>query len=356
MLAYFDFVMASQRADGNIPFSILPEEHADRPEYRREYFQGLKYPDDVFEYTQPGTGYPTRRWIGLFVHWVVENPLSILAPISYLLTAGEIYDAVKDAHWVKEHIDSIEAAAQYVLLQKTGNGLISGAGFYIERPPRFQWDGITQCYTYKAFHELAKLYEAIGNLPKAEQWKIQGDALRTAFLNHFYKTDRFYEYIHPEFGGVDWHGYTDVDWAAIGFGMATADIESRLIDQLCADESFWWGGMPTQLVTKPYAYKEWELGRPVNFRTGNAPLYDAAAMGRVWYVELLACLAAKRYERVCESVRMVARMGIRQGGFWSERYHMLQDRSVYPAGPAGYCEYPAILVRTVMGHPELFID
>ena len=40
---YFDFVRASQRKDGNVPFAIFPEMKADNTCLR-----GLKWPDDVF--------------------------------------------------------------------------------------------------------------------------------------------------------------------------------------------------------------------------------------------------------------------------------------------------------------------
>ena len=77
-------------------------------------------------------------------------------------------------------------------------------------------------------------------------------------------------------------------------------------------------------------------------------------MGRVWYLEALACLRMGAIERLRESVRKVALMGQRHEWLWYERYHPLQVWDVFPAGPHGYCEYAAILVRIVLGNPDVF--
>ena len=48
VLDYFEFVRASQRQDGNIPFAIFNGNT--RP---GGCLRGLKYPDDVFTYKPP---------------------------------------------------------------------------------------------------------------------------------------------------------------------------------------------------------------------------------------------------------------------------------------------------------------
>jgi hypothetical protein len=83
-------------------------------------------------------------------------------------------------------------------------------------------------------------------------------------------------------------------------------------------------------------------------------MYDVAAMGRVWYLEGTACLRMKEHGRLVESVRKVCRAGLANEGYWHERYHAVADGTVVARGPKGYCEYPAILARFVLGHPELF--
>ena len=47
-------------------------------------------------------------------------------------------------------------------------------------------------------------------------------------------------------------------------------------------------------------------------------------------------------------------MGERHGWQWHERYHAQPGGTVKPAGPAGYCEYAAVLVRVTLGNPQAF--
>jgi len=66
VLDYFEFVRASQRKDGNIPFAIFTA--TTKP---GGCPRGLKSPDDVFTYTLPkrealpASNQETRQWIGL---------------------------------------------------------------------------------------------------------------------------------------------------------------------------------------------------------------------------------------------------------------------------------------------------
>src|SRR5215212_11417608 len=150
---YFDYVRASQRKDGNVPLAIFPEMKANNTCLR-----GLKWPEDVFTYTPPkreklpASSQKTRKWIGLFEHWQnVGDPLSTLGPVCYVLTAAEIFDATQDLRWLRNQLTTIAAAGDYLVNRKSKNGLISGSGFYSEQPPRYAWDGITQCYVIHAF-------------------------------------------------------------------------------------------------------------------------------------------------------------------------------------------------------------
>ncbi len=58
--------------------------------------------------------------------------------------------------------------------------------------------------------------------------------------------------------------------------------------------------------------------------------------------------------RLREAVVKICRAGLDNGGFWHERYHPLQSRKVGTTGPRGYCEYPAVLTRIVLGNPAVF--
>ncbi|MCI0334290.1 MAG: hypothetical protein L0228_13810 [Planctomycetes bacterium] len=353
VLDYFDFVRAAQRKDGNVPFAVFPEMQANDTCLR-----GLKYPDDVFEYVPPKRdGLPessqkTRRWIGLFEHWQnLGDPLTTLGPICYILTAAEIFAATRSVEWMRERIASVEAAGKHLLSRRSDNGLIGGSGFYTESPPRYAWDGVTQCYAIHAFRALDGLLANTEPKPSDAAWSRHADRLVESFAKAFWRDDHFGEYVHPEHGLVDSHGLSDVNWAAVAFDIATADQRKVLWPRLTGEKGFWPGDVPTQTVTKPFAYAEWEINRQPPCPA--PPLNDVAAMGRAWSLEAAACRRMKDHSRLVESVRKVCKMGLPAGN-WRERYHPQPDGSVKPARAEWYCEYPAVLVRVVLGNLELF--
>ena len=362
VLDHFDFIHASQRADGNIPFLILPAESP--PQGMDNFHRGLRYPKDVYTYKPvPHEGQPefsdmsARKWIGLFEHWQPKaNPLSVLGAVSYILIASEIVQTTQSEEWLSEKLESVESAGRYVLSRRSANRLISGAGFYIECPPRNQWDGITQCYCTKTFRILADMNARLGRREAADSWIQQADALAESFRSIFWQGDHFAEYVHPDHGVVDFHGLSDVNWAAVAFDVATEEQAGILWPLMLAEKELWHGDMPTQLVSKPFAYRDWELNEPLPFDKKMGSLYDVAAMGRVWYLEVLACLKMGEHDRVRESVRKVCLMGKRHGWFWYGRYHPLQIWDVFPVRPRGYFDYPSILLRIVLGNPELFCE
>jgi hypothetical protein len=237
-----------------------------------------------------------------------------------------------------------------LLARKAKNGLIDGSGFYTEQPPRYKWDGVTQCYTSHAFRELAKLQDATGFKSDAA-WNAYAADLASRFNTLFWRSDHFGEYIHPEHGLVDSHGLSDVNWAAVAFGIATDEQLKKLWPRLMEEKGFWYADMPTQTVTKPFTYADWELnyGPPCP----DPPLADVAAMGRTWYLEAMACKQMKAHDRLIESVRKVYKARD-AGGFWRERYHPQKDGTVKAEGAPKYCEYPSVLVRVVLGTPDVF--
>jgi hypothetical protein len=351
---YFEFVRASQRKDGNIPFAVFTGDTQPGGCLR-----GLKQPDDVFTYTPPkregapASSQETRKWIGLFEHWQTKGyPLGALAPVCYVLTATEIFDATESADWLKERLSSVESAAKYLLTMKKDRGLIGGSGFYVEAPPREGCDGVTQCYCAHAFRELARLCRAAGEKEKEAAWTARADELIKAFVQAFWRGDHFGEYVHPEHGLVDSHGLSDTNWAAVAFGVAAGHELDKVWQRLMDEKGFWIGDMPTQPVTKPFSYEEWEKNKSPDCPA--APLNDVAAMGRVWYLEATACRRMKARERLIESVREVCRAA-KADGYWRERYHPQPDGSVTPGGSQKYCEYAAVLIRVVLGNRDIFL-
>ncbi|MFA5058010.1 MAG: hypothetical protein WC485_07845 [Opitutaceae bacterium] len=354
VLDYFEFVRASQRQDGAIPFAIFP---GNTP--AEKHLGGLKYPQDLFTYQPPkragvpATAEETRSWIGLFVHWEPKaNPLSRLGTICYILTASEIYAHTRDAAWLRERLASIKAAATEALGHRSDNGLISGSGFYTELPPRYGWDGITQCYTIHAFRELAKLCDEAGDGPGAAAWSAHAAELTQAFTAAFWRDDHYAEYVHAERGVVDRHGLSDVNWAVVAFGIADGEKLKVLWPRLLQEPGFHPGNMPTMTVSKPFSYEPWEYCEPLSFEMTIPQLNDVAAMGRVWYLEALACRRMQATERLVETTRLVCRAAA--GGYWRERYHPQPDGTVVPSGAQKYCEYAAVLTQVVLSNPSVF--
>ena len=60
------------------------------------------------------------------------------------------------------------------------------------------------------------------------------------------------------------------------------------------------------------------------------------------------------FTRLRKSVPEVSQMGQQEGWLWHERYHASEGNTVRPGGAYGYCEYAAILVRTVVSNPAAF--
>lgn len=354
VMDYFDFVRASQRKDGNIPFAIFTgDTRADNT-----YLRGMKYPDDLFTYKPPkreglpASSQETRQWIGLFRHWeTTSDPLATLGPVCHILTAAEIYDATHSLGWLKDRLPSVEGAARYLLSRIGANGLVSGSGFYIELPPRYGYDGVAQCYTVHVFRELARLYRAASQKQEAAFWTEQADKLSKSVVAAFWRGDHFGEYVHITRGLVDSHGLSDTNWAAVAFGVADDKHLKPLWPMLLKEKAFWLGDMPTQLVTKPFAYEEWEDEKV----PWDVPrLNDVAAMGRVWYLEAMACRRMKANDRLIESARLVSRAA--RNGYWRERYKPLPDGKVLPDRADKYAEYAAVLTRVVLGNPKLFLS
>jgi hypothetical protein len=165
VLDYFEFVRASQAANGAISFAIRPGHwRADE-----RYHRSLRYPEGLYTYKPPKReglsefALETKQWMRQFDHWQpIANPFRILGSVSYVLTAGEIYQHTQSSAWLEDHLPSVESAALSIFEFKSENGLISGSGFYTELPPRHGWDGVSQCYAIHAFRELAKLYRTAG--------------------------------------------------------------------------------------------------------------------------------------------------------------------------------------------------
>ncbi len=276
---------------------------------------------------------------GLYVHWVPGNPLAALASPTFIQNADVIYRHTLDRAWLESNMDAVNLAADYLTSLMTPEGLVQGAGYYIERPTRIASDGVAQCYAIDAYQRVAALNRAVGRDADSERYEALARRVRTQFTQTFWTGDHFAEYLHPERGLIASHGLTDVDWAALATGVATPEQIERIWPQLRTGDAFYFGGMPTAISTKPDSYEDWEFTHPDR--------HDLSAMGRVWYLEAWARSRMQDADGLVRTLLRVAQEGERQGYYWRERYYPTTGDTPVGAGAEKYCEYPANLVRIV---------
>lgn len=313
----FDFVRGFMRPDGQLPLAILPGAAGQ--------VIGGSVPEQQSRVDPNG---------GLYRHWVPGDPLRALASPTYIQNADVIYRRTFDRVWLKRELPSVNRSADFLASLMDRDGSVRGAGYYVERPARIEYDGVTQCHAYDAFLRVAALNAVVGRPTEARRYRALAVRVRDRFRARFWVKDHFAEYIHPQRGVVANHGLTDVDWSAIATGIATPAQVAVLWPQLRRDPGFDYGGMPAGVVTRPDAYEDWEF--TVNDR------HDMAAMGRVWYLASWAMARMGDGDGLAAALGKVAAAGKRTGYDWQERYG---PQGGY--GPNTYCEYPANLIRIV---------
>jgi hypothetical protein len=315
--ANWDYVRSFQRPDGQLPFAILPALAG----------QPLCAPGDT---QTPLTHVDANG--GLYQHWVPNNPLRALGYPTYVQNADAIFRHTRDLAWLRAQLPSINLALAHLTTMISDEGLVGGAGYYVERPTRVEYDGVTQCHACEAFQMAAELNALAGEHVIAAGQHALAERLRLVFQSRFWNGRQFIEYFHPQRGAIAGHGLTDVDWSAIALGLATPEQRDALWPLLRNEPGFYYGGMPTGIAAHPAAYEDWEFS--FNDRM------DLAAMGRVWYIEARARAAMGDAAGLFESIRRVVAMGARQGYDWDERYNTEGG-----FGVTRYCEYPANLIR-----------
>ena len=315
--ANWEYVKSFQREDGLLPLAIFPG-------------MGGK---DIGPKGYPGIVAPNG---GLYVHWVPGNPLEALASPTYIQNADVIYRATLDTAWLIAQLPSINRSADFLASLTTPEGEVRGGGYYVERPPRLDADGVTQCYAVDAFTITASLNHVAGNDAAASRYDALAARIRNHFVSRFWAGGHFAEYINPVHGAIANHGLTDVDWAAIATGVATPGQVRILWPQLRDEKRFHYGGMPTGIATHPEKYDPWEF---------NYDRHDLAAMGRVWYLEAWARARMGDARGLIAGLRKVSQVGRDSGYYWRERYVPDEKGQATGIGPNTYCEYPANLIR-----------
>jgi len=313
--ANWDYVKSFQRQDGSLPLAILPSQ------------AGKKIGPPGYQSEVASNG-------GLYTHWVPGNPLAALASPTYIQSADVIFRRTLDVAWLRSQIASVNLSADFLARLTSESGAVKGGGYYVERPARLDYDGVTQPHAIDAFRRTAALNRVAGDARTAEQYDDIAGRIQSHFISRFWTTDHFAEYIHPERGVIDSHGLSDTNWAALAFGTVTPEQQAVLWPKVRDEKSFYYGGMPTGIATKPDAYESWESPYPDRM--------DVAAMGRVWYLECQARARMRDAGGLVASIRRVCEVGRDGGYYWRERYG--------PKGGYGaekYCEYPANLIRVV---------
>ncbi|MCE5308540.1 MAG: hypothetical protein LLG20_12955 [Acidobacteriales bacterium] len=311
----FDYVRTFQRPDGSLPIAVLPS------------LAGKKIGPAGYQSEVSSNG-------GLYTHWVPGNPLAALAAPTYIQNADVIFRRTGDVQWLAARIRSVNLAANQLASLVTPEGAVRGAGYYVERPTRIDCDGVSQPHAVDAFRRAAALNRMLGDKRSASRYEALAMRIQRYFVEHFWMGDRFAEYRHPQRGFIHNHGFTDADWCALAFGLATSGQQAALWPKLKDEKRFYYGGMPSGIATEPEKYEAWEFTHPDRM--------DLAAMGRVWYLECQARARMGDPRGLLDSIRRVAGTGRESGWYWRERYN---EKGGY--GARKYCEYPANLIRIV---------
>jgi len=322
-LASWAYVRSFVREDGLVPFCINPSEAGRTLKIHGHY--DLRVEDNG----------------AVFDHWCPGNPFRALGNVTLLQVARAIVRHTDDRQWLADQLPVIRRVVDWILSLLTEEHLVRGAGFYLERPMRIEYDGIAQCYVADALRRTAELYRLL-DLPAEQIAPLlrTAESIEAAFREHFWLDDHFADYVHPTRGPIGFHGLTDVDWAAIATGAASREQIDVLWPQLRRNRDFYYGEMPTGIATDPLAFESWEWGQ--------LDRHDLAAMGRVWYLEAWARSRMGDRDGIIDSLRRVARRGKDHDWCWMERYYSPRTGPL-AAAPVDirYVEYPANFIRIV---------
>ncbi|MBI4580710.1 MAG: hypothetical protein HY718_13470 [Planctomycetes bacterium] len=312
--ANWNYVRRFQRPNGHLPIAILP---------------GMK---------EVG-GTPVDPNGGVYKHWVPGDPLRALGGPTYIQNADAIYRHTFDRVWLVAQLPSVNLAAEFLASLTNSDGLVAGAGYYMERPTRIEYDGVTQTHAVDAFRRVAALNELVGDAAAVGRYRALADRIAACFTRTFWTNGHFAEFIHPQRGIIDHHGLSDVDWSALANDVAAPEQRATLWARLKDESRLHYGGMPTGIAERPETYEDWEFTHPDRM--------DLAAMGRVWYLECRARARMNDGEGIARTLRQVCEVGRKDGYFWRERYVADGKGGCLGRGATKYCEYPANLIRIV---------
>ncbi|MEJ7586881.1 MAG: hypothetical protein WKI04_04900 [Ferruginibacter sp.] len=175
--ANWAYVKKFQKAKGELPLAIIPDEAGNN--IGPVGFQSAVDPNG-----------------GLYKHWVPGDPLRALAGVTYIQNADIIFRFTQDQHWLSQQLPSVNLTASYLVSMITSEGAVAGAGYYVERPTRIEYDGVSQCHVADAFYRLSALNKIAGNNNEVLKYLQLAKLVETNFRNNFWVKDHFAEYIH----------------------------------------------------------------------------------------------------------------------------------------------------------------
>jgi len=317
--ASWEYVKSFQREDGLLPFAILPS-HAGTTFFIL------------------GTPLTCDSRGAAYVHWEPGNPFRTLALVTYLQVADAFFRHTGDESWLRQQAGSLKLAVDWLERTVNEQGLVVGGGYYLERPPRHDHDGVAQCYNAHAYGLAAALFERVGDDAQGARCRGLADRLTAAFRRYFWAGDQCVEYIDPKGNPISSHGLTDVDWIAVGTRTASPEQVKAVWPRLRDEPDFAYDGIPTGIATRPETYADWEL---------TSDRHDIAAMGRVWYLEAWARAEMGDGAGLVVSLRKVAEKGRGNAWSWHERYYSERTGFIGLFKMERYVEYPACLIRVV---------
>jgi len=278
---------------------------------------------------------------GVFRHWCPGDPFRALAAVTFLQTADAIYRHTVDRGWLTEQVPCLQRTVQWLESLTDDRGRVGGAGFYLERPARIEYDGVTQCAVAHALGLATDLFNRAGADASAACSGSLRERITRCFRKQFWAGDQCVEYIHPERGPITSHGMTDVDWAGLATGIVDPGQEAGLWARLRQEPAFHYNGVPTGIASRPEAYERWEA------EDLGIDRHDLAAMGRVWWWEAWARTRMGDGAGLVDTLRKVATAGRDNDWYWLERYYSERTGDLAPSPTSTYCEYPANLIRIV---------
>src|SRR5262249_45192381 len=140
------YVRKFQKPNGRLPIAVLP---------------GMK---EVM-------GAPVDPNGGLYTHWVRGDPLRALGSTTYIQNADVIFRRTHDEDCLSAQLATINLSADVLAGLTSEEGRVGGAGYYVERPTRVEYEGVTQGHGVDAFDRVSAMNRLAGDERAARRYQ-----------------------------------------------------------------------------------------------------------------------------------------------------------------------------------------